>query len=96
MDYCCDVCNKFIKPKSKYNHFKSNTHKAFDKCKHMELIIENLDINNVDEVFFSYIVQHNKEYDYYLIKCNFKLVFNDNQYSTWNKSNLFNNKTMLS
>ena len=58
MDYYCDVCDKFIKPKSKYKHFKSNTHKEFDKCKHMESTIENTDKNNVDEVLYAYIIQH--------------------------------------
>ena len=37
----------------------------------MELTIENPDINNVDEIFFAYIVQHKKN-DYYLIKFHFK------------------------
>ena len=31
MDYYCEVCDKYIKPKSKYKHFKSNIHKEFDK-----------------------------------------------------------------
>ena len=75
------MCDNFIKRKSKYEHFKSNTHKEFEKCKHIDLSIENPDINNVDEVFYAYIIQHNKEYDYYFIKCHFKLVFNDNQSS---------------
>ena len=66
MEYFCDVCDKFIKPKRKDNYFKSNTHKEVDKCKHMELIIEDPDINSVDEVFFADVIQHNKEYDYYL------------------------------
>ena len=96
MDSYCDVCDKFVKPKSRYKHFKSNILKEFDKCTHMELTIENLDIHNVDEVFYAYILQLNKQYDHYLIKCHFKLVFNDNQYSTWNKSHLFINKTMNS
>ena len=61
----------------------------------MELTIENPDINNVDEVFYAYNIQH-KEYDYYLIKCHFKLVFNDYHYSEYVKSNLFDNKTMIS
>ena len=61
----------------------------------MELTIENPDTKNVDEVFYAYIIQHNKEYDY-LIKCHFKLVLNDNQCSTCVKSNLFDNKTMIS
>ena len=96
MDYYCDVYDKFINPNSKYKHFKSNTHKEFGECKHMKLTIENPDINNVNEIFYAYIVQHNKKYDFYLIKCHFELLFNDSQYSTWIKSNLFDNKTMIS
>ena len=51
MDYFCDVFDKFIKPKSKYNHFKSNTHKEFDKCKHMELAIENPGVSKLTKHF---------------------------------------------
>ena len=83
-------------PKSKYKLFKSNKLKEFDKCKHMELTIDNLDINNVDEVFCVYFIQHKKQYDHYIFKCYFKLVFNDNQYSTWIRVNFFNNKTTIS
>ena len=96
MDYYCDVCDKFIEPKSKIKPFKSNTQKKFDQCKQMEIIIENPDLNNVDEVFHAYNIQHNKEYDYYGIKCHFKLALNDNQPSTYVRSNLFDNKTMIS
>ena len=38
----------------------------------MGLTFENHDINNVDEVVYAYIIQHKKEYDYYLIKCHSK------------------------
>ena len=62
----------------------------------MELTIETPDINNVDEVFHAYIIQHNKEYEYYFTKCQFILVFNDNQYSTYVKPNLFDDKTLIS
>ena len=95
MDYYCDVGSKVIKPMSKYKNFKINMHKEFDIFKHMELTIENPNIDNVDEAFFAYIIQYNKQYDHYIIKCHFKLVFNNNQYSTWIKSNLFNNKTTI-
>ena len=47
---------KTIKLKSKNEHFKSNTHKDFDKCKHMKLTIENPDINGVDDIFYAYII----------------------------------------
>ena len=35
----------------------NQTHKESDKCKHMEIPNENTDINNVDEVFYAYIIQ---------------------------------------
>ena len=91
----CDVCDKFIKPKSKNKHFKSNTHKKFNKSKHIELTKENPDINNVDEVFNAYILQHKKRCECYPIKCHFKKVFSDNQYRTNFKSSLFDNKTTV-
>ena len=47
-------------------------------------------------MFYTYIYQHSKEYDYYSLKCHFNLVFYDNQYSTWIKSDLLDNKKMLS
>ena len=37
-----------------------------------------------------------KKIDHYLIKDHFKLVFNDNQFSTWINSNLFTIKTKIS
>ena len=89
------MCNIITKPKSKYKHFKSNAYKEFDRCEHLELTIEKPNINNVDEVFYAYIIEHNKQYDYYLIKRHF-IFFSDNQYSTDVKSNLFDNKTMIS
>ena len=46
--------------------------------------------------FYINIFQHKKQYDYFPIKCHFKLVVNDNQYSRCVKSNLFDNKTIIS
>ena len=61
MEYYCEVCDNFIKPKSKNKQYKSNTHEEFHECKHMELTTENPDINNDDEVFYAYIIQHNED-----------------------------------
>ena len=79
MDYYCEVCDKYIKPKSKYKHFKSNSHKEFDKHQHIFLTKEIPNINEVDEIFYAYIIEHNRKNGYYLMKCEFILVFNDNQ-----------------
>ena len=79
MDYYCEVCDKYIKPKSKYKHFKSNIHKEFDKYKHILISLKDINIRDVDEAFYWPIIEHNKKFDYYLVKCHFKLVFNDYQ-----------------
>ena len=63
MSYYCGVCDKTIKVKSKNIHFKSLSHKKFDKCKHIKLTILNPDINKTDNVVYAYIIEHNKKYD---------------------------------
>ena len=62
----------------------------------MALTTEKPELNNVDEVIYAYISQHNKECDYYLTKCRFNFVFNHKQFSIYVKSNLFDNKTLIS
>ena len=52
MDYSCDVCDKYIKPKSKYKLFKSNVHEKIDKFKLILLSFKNIDIKDVDEALF--------------------------------------------
>ena len=66
MDYCCEVCLKNIKAKNKYTHFKPKSHQEFDKATHIILSHKDIDINNVDEMFYLYIIEHNKKFDYYL------------------------------
>ena len=60
MDYFCDMCLKNIKPNSKYIHFTSNSHQEFDKCKHIILSHKDIDIIDVDETFYLYIIEHKK------------------------------------
>ena len=94
MDYYCEACDIFIKPESNKKHFISNTHKEFDKCKHIKLTMKNPNTNDVDEIFHAYIIEHNRKHDYYLVKCEFKLVFNDNQYCPYVSFILHSSKTM--
>ena len=96
MDYYCEACDKYFKPQSKCKQFKSTIHKQFDKCKHKKLTIENPHLNDVDGIFYSYIIELNKQLEYYLIKFKFNLVSNDNQYCPYVTSKLSDNKTMIS
>ena len=77
MNYYCDECLKYIKPNSKYKHFKSKSPIEFDKCKNIVLSHKDIDIIDEDEAFYLCIIEHNKNVDCYLIKSEFKLVFND-------------------
>ena len=78
-----------MKPKSKQIHFKSKTHKELDNYKHIKITIENHNIKKVDKAFYEYIIEHNKKYKYYRVKCGFKLMFNDYEFCSFIRSKLF-------
>ena len=96
MGYYCEVSDIFNKPKSKFKQFKSIIHNELHKCKHIKLRIENLDVDDINKAFYEYSIQHNKKYKYYLIKCEFKLSFNDDRCCPYITSKLTENKTMCS
>ena len=73
---------------------KSNIHKEFGKCNHINLTIENPTINSIDEKFYAYIIEHNKKHDYYPMKFEFNLVSNNNQLCLYVTSELYSTKTM--
>ena len=79
MSYYCEICLKDIKKKSKNSHLKSKSHKEFEKYEHIILSLKNVDIKDVDEILNLYMKDHNKKFNHYLLKGEFKLVFNDNQ-----------------
>ena len=41
--------------------------------------LKNVDIKDVDEILYFYLKDHNKKFNHYLLKGEFKLVFNNNQ-----------------
>ena len=94
MGFYCDVSDEKIKLKSKNKPFKSNSHKEFDKYEYINVTIENPNLKDIDEIFQAYIIDHNEKCDFYLIKCEFKLVFNDNQCCPHVMSELYCNRTM--
>ena len=73
MRYYCDICLRDIKKKSKYSHLKTKSHKEFEKNKLIILSLKNVDIKDVEEILYLYIKDH------YLLKGEYKLVFNNNQ-----------------
>ena len=77
MRYYCDICLIDNKKKSKHSHIKSKSHKEFEKYKHIILSFKNVDIKDVDEILYLYIKNCNKKFTQYLLKGQFKLVFNN-------------------
>ena len=97
MDYYCDICLKNIQAKNKYKHFKSKSHTEFENCKHITLSYkDNIDINDKDEAFSLFIIEHKKKFVYYLLECGFILVFNNCEYSPYVMSNVDDKKTLVS
>ena len=96
MDYHSEVLNVFVKPKSKSKHFKSKNHINSDKHKHIKVTVDNPNIKNIDEIFYNHINECNSRYEYYLVRCEFKLCFNNKESYGIARSNLTDKKTMVS
>ena len=79
MNYYCDIGLKDIEKKSKHSHMKSKSHKEFEKYKHIKLSLKNVDLKDVDEILYLYMKDHNIKFNQYLLKCEFKLVYNNIQ-----------------
>ena len=95
MRYYCNICLLDIKKKSKHSHLKSKNHKEFEKYKHIILSLKNVDIKDVDKVLYLYKKDHNKKFHHYLLKGQFKLVFN-NQDCKYLMTDMINNTTNVS
>ena len=96
MRYYCDICLRDIKKKSKYSHLKSKSHKEFEKYKHIILTLKNVDIKDFDEVLYSYMKDHNKKFNQYLLKGQFKLIFINNQDCKYLLTGMIDSKTSKS
>ena len=73
--YHCEVCDMFMKLKSKSKHFESDWLKNLDRHKHIKLTIDNPNLDDIDKIFYTYVNEYIKNYEYYLVRCEFKLSF---------------------
>ena len=96
MRFFCGICLRDIKKKSKHSHLISKSHKEFEKYKHKILSLKNVNIKDIHEIFYSYIKDHDKIFNHYLIKCEFKLVFNNNQDCKCITTGMIDNRTFIS
>ena len=58
MSYYCDVCDTKIELKSRSKHFKSPTHKQYEKSRHISHTNKNPKFSDIDRLFNDYITNH--------------------------------------
>ena len=80
---------------SKYSHLRSRSHEEFEKYKLIILSFKKVDIKDVDEIIYLYMKDYNKKYNQYLLKGQFKLVFN-NKDCKYLMTDMINNTTNVS
>ena len=61
MRHYCEICLRNIRKKSKYSHLRSKSHNEFEKYKPIIISLKNVDIKDVDEIFYLCIKDHNKK-----------------------------------
>ena len=76
LTYCRKLCDKSICAKSRYKHFKSLKHKAFDESILRRYIVLNPNFDENDTIMRRYINKHNEEYD---VRCVLKLLTTTNR-----------------
>ena len=84
------ICDKVFENNSKCSHLKALSYEEFERFKHTKLTIKNPDINEMNDRIDSNFTELDKKYDFYFIKYDFKLVFNNHEDSPQFK--LFNSK----
>ena len=81
MDYYGDICDKHICSKSKSRYFKSKAHIEISKCDHIKFSLKDLNIDEIDEIYNLYSIEHDQKYGFFKVKVIFKLVFDSNIFS---------------
>ena len=61
-----------------------------NKYLYTKYIIENIDIDEVDDIFDKYINIHNKKFIFYYIDCQFQIKFKDNVFAKLEINNHYN------
>ena len=66
------------------------------KNKHIILSLKNVDIKDVDEILYLYMIDHNKKIYHCLLKGQFKLIFKNNQDCENILTSMIDNRTCVS
>ena len=93
--FYCEICNQHIKNKSKSKHLKSKSRIEVIKSDHIILSSKDVYIDETDEAYSLYMIEHNKKYDFCKVKCQYNLVFDDGQHTEFITARLFDKRTRI-
>ena len=96
LNFYCDVCDKSIKMKSKRKHIVSKFHKRLYYSIVNKYCIRNPEFFKIEDILKKHVDNYRKDFEYFVIICEWKLVFDnniiifektrehDNTYTFWN------------
>ena len=91
MDLVCRVCDRdVIEDKSEYIKYMSTLHTIYDKNIYIAKTINNINLDETDKILDDFVTTYNKKFDFYFLRCNFKLQF-DNDFTGYIDTNYFHN-----
>ena len=91
----CDRCYKLFAIASICSHLKAHSFEEFDRFIHKKLTNKNPYLNKISNIIDTFIIDYDKKYDFYLIKYDFNLVFNNYENLPHLYSSLSNSKIMF-
>ena len=94
----CELCDKSILIRSKKRHLYSQYHKSLTTSRIHKYTAKNPSFLHVEDILKSFVDDYNKNFEFYIILCKWKLQFSDTifnvkfdrlynikrRYSSWN------------
>ena len=78
MSYYCDIFDKTSKMRSKKKHLVSKSHKRLYYSIVTKYRIKNPEFFKIEDILNKHIDEYQKKYKYFVIICEWKLVFDNN------------------
>ena len=79
MSFLCEVCDRsIIENESEYNNYLATLRKKDGKILYKKYTINNISWDEVNKILNDYISTYNKNFDYYFMKCEFVIEFDNN------------------
>ena len=104
VDFHCDVCDKTINMRSKRKHLLCKFHKRLYYSIANRYCIENPEFFKIEDILKKYLDDYQKKFEYFVIICEWKLVFDNNiifcektkeynnRFPFWDLKNIFTRK----